>query len=73
MIGDGCIDITSLALAVEDGGYRGDIELEILNENLWRGDQEATLRTAVARYEALPAPAAARLRSAAAAGSPARS
>lgn len=73
MIGDGCIDIPSLALAVEDGGYRGDIELEILNENLWRGDQEATLRTAVARYEALPAPATTTLRSAAGAGSPARS
>ncbi len=56
MIGDGCIDIAALARAVHTAGFRGDIEVEVLNAALWAGDQEQTLRTAVERYAALPAP-----------------
>ncbi len=54
MIGDGCIDIISLAEHVARTGYEGDAEIEILNETAWRGDLEPWLATAVRRYEALP-------------------
>jgi sugar phosphate isomerase/epimerase len=52
MIGDGCIELGALARAVDRAGYRGDVEIEILNETAWRGDLDAWLDTAVARYEA---------------------
>jgi sugar phosphate isomerase/epimerase len=54
MIGDGCIDIAGLVRAVLAAGFRGDIEIEILNAVRWAGDQETTLRTAIERYAALP-------------------
>lgn len=71
MIGDGCIDIAGLTSAAVRAGYAGDVEIEVLNERLWRGDQDATLRTAVERYDALPAPELTP-RFAGAAGSPVR-
>ena len=73
MIGEGSIDIPALALAVEAAGYGGDIEIEILSDRLWRGDQETTLRTAIERYAELPELPVARLRAAPEAGSPTRS
>ena len=58
MIGDGCIDIAGLHAAVSAAGYRGDIEIEILNATAWqRADLDAWLDTAVARYEAVGATA----------------
>ncbi len=57
MLGDGCIDIASLAAHVARAGYAGDAEIEILNETAWReADLDAWLATAVARYEAITAP-----------------
>jgi sugar phosphate isomerase/epimerase len=57
MLGDGCIDIAGLARAVYAAGFTGDAEIEVLNARLWAGDQDATLRTAVERYLAIPSPA----------------
>jgi sugar phosphate isomerase/epimerase len=54
MIGDGIIDIAGLAADVARAGYRGDIEIEILNARAWAaGDLEAWLATALARYAAI--------------------
>ncbi len=54
MIGDGTIDLASLASAVGAAGYHGDVEIEILNERAWRNaDLDTWLDTAVARYEAI--------------------
>jgi sugar phosphate isomerase/epimerase len=55
MIGDGCIELSGLARAVAGAGYRGDIEVEVLNETAWSGDLDAWLDTAVARYGAIAA------------------
>jgi sugar phosphate isomerase/epimerase len=33
--GDGVIDFASITAAVEAAGYRGDIEVEIFNQNIW--------------------------------------
>jgi sugar phosphate isomerase/epimerase len=54
MIGDGCIDLASLSAAIDEAGYRGDIEIEILNTTAWESaDLDAWLDTAVERYEAV--------------------
>jgi sugar phosphate isomerase/epimerase len=55
MLGDGCIELATLAADVAGAGYAGDIEIEILNETAWRGDLDAWLDTAVSRYAAIPA------------------
>jgi sugar phosphate isomerase/epimerase len=54
MIGDGCIELGTLALAVAAAGYRDDVEIEILNETAWAGDLDRWLDTAVERYAAVP-------------------
>jgi sugar phosphate isomerase/epimerase len=55
MIGDGCIDLPSLARAVTAAGYRNDIEIEILNATAWASaDLDRWLDTAVERYSAVP-------------------
>ncbi len=56
MIGDGSIDLAGLAASVGRAGYRGDIEIEVLNAKLWQGDQDAVLTTALERYAAIGAP-----------------
>jgi sugar phosphate isomerase/epimerase len=45
MMGDGCIDIHRIRSLVEDVGYRGFIEVEILNQAIWDqpGDEVLTL------------------------------
>lgn len=53
MIGDGCIELHTLAAAIEKAGYRGDVEIEVLNERAWQGDLDTWLDTAVSRYEAI--------------------
>jgi sugar phosphate isomerase/epimerase len=53
MIGDGSIELPSLAAHVARAGYRGDVEIEVLNERAWHGDLDAWLDTAVNRYDAL--------------------
>jgi sugar phosphate isomerase/epimerase len=52
MLGDGCIEVAGLAAHVARAGYTSDVEIEILNETAWRGDLDAWLDLAVARYAA---------------------
>ena len=42
--GDGVIDFASLTGAVLDAGYRGDIEVEIFNEQIWADTPENVVR-----------------------------
>jgi sugar phosphate isomerase/epimerase len=53
MLGDGCIDVAGLAAHVARAGYAGDVEIEILNETAWRGDLDAWLDLALARFAAI--------------------
>jgi len=54
MIGDGCIDVSALHDAVTRAGYRGDVEIEVLNAKAWSSaDLDVWLDTAVARYESI--------------------
>jgi sugar phosphate isomerase/epimerase len=53
MLGDGCIELSTLAKAVSAAGYRDDVEIEILNETAWAGDLDRWLDTAVTRYAAI--------------------
>ena len=50
MMGDGCIDLRALRRASEDAGYRGDIEVEIFNAELWAGEPAAALDQVIDRY-----------------------
>jgi sugar phosphate isomerase/epimerase len=51
LMGDGCIDLASVGGWVTRNGYRGPVEVAVLNTRLWQGDQEALLREVVARFE----------------------
>jgi sugar phosphate isomerase/epimerase len=51
MLGDGVIELRRIRAAVETAGYRGPIEVEILNEQIWAAPPEGTLATVKARYQ----------------------
>ncbi|MFB9247790.1 sugar phosphate isomerase/epimerase family protein [Sphaerisporangium melleum] len=53
MMGDGVIDFAPLTAAVNAAGYRGDIEVEIFNADIWATDPDevvATMKRRFARY-----------------------
>ena len=50
MMGDGCIDIHRIRTLVEAAGYRGFIEVEILNQTIWDQPGDDTLRLMKERY-----------------------
>ncbi|WP_182882434.1 sugar phosphate isomerase/epimerase family protein [Microbispora sp. H10949] len=53
MMGDGVIDFHPLTAAVEAAGYRGDIEVEIFNADIWAADPDhvlSTMKRQFARY-----------------------
>ncbi len=50
MMGDGHIDFTVLRRAVDAAGYRGDIEVEIFNADVWAADPNEVVATLVRRY-----------------------
>jgi len=50
MMGDGHIDFRSLTSLVQQTGYRGDIEVEIFNAEIWAADPHATVATLMRRY-----------------------
>jgi sugar phosphate isomerase/epimerase len=50
MIGDGIIDLSALRQAIDDSGYRSDIEVEIFNNDLWALPGEEVLRLMIDRY-----------------------
>ncbi|MFC0672662.1 sugar phosphate isomerase/epimerase family protein [Brachybacterium hainanense] len=54
--GDGYIDFPSITRMVAATGYRGDIEVEIFNEDVWADPVGTALATIAARYEELVAP-----------------
>ena len=58
VMGDGHIDFAALTSAVTAAGYRGDIEVEIFNADVWRADPDQVLATVRDRYARLVEPCA---------------
>ncbi|GAA0431276.1 3-dehydroshikimate dehydratase [Acrocarpospora corrugata] len=50
MMGDGVIDFAPLNRAVAEAGYRGEIEVEIFNADVWAADPDTVLTTMKSRY-----------------------
>ena len=50
MLGDGHIDLRAFVALTESAGYRGDIEVEIFNADIWAADHTAVLDTIRRRY-----------------------
>jgi sugar phosphate isomerase/epimerase len=50
MMGDGHIDFRSLMAMLGKAGYAGDIEVEILNADVWAADPDAVVGTLIRRY-----------------------
>lgn len=48
--GDGCVDMAAFHAAVEKAGYTGPIEVEVMNEELWRRPGREILAATVAGY-----------------------
>ncbi|MFD0730580.1 sugar phosphate isomerase/epimerase family protein [Planotetraspora mira] len=53
MMGDGVIDFGPLTDAVAAAGYRGDVEVEIFNADVWAADPDEVVTTMKARYASL--------------------
>ena len=53
MMGDGVIDLGRIARAIAAAGYRGPIEVEILNKAIWDMPGDAVLAQIKERYQAL--------------------
>jgi sugar phosphate isomerase/epimerase len=56
MMGDGHIDFPHLTACVAAAGYRGDVEVEIFNAEVWAADGHAVLATSARRYVELVEP-----------------
>jgi sugar phosphate isomerase/epimerase len=56
MMGDGHIDFAQLTRCVRAAGYRGDIEVEIFNADIWAADGHSVLDTLARRYVELVEP-----------------
>ncbi|WP_322937806.1 sugar phosphate isomerase/epimerase family protein [Nocardioides bizhenqiangii] len=56
MMGDGHIDFAHLSRCVAAAGYRGDVEVEIFNAEVWEADGHAVLDTLARRYVELVEP-----------------
>lgn len=50
MMGDGVIDFAPITAAVEQAGYRGDIEVEIFNADIWAADPDEVVTTMKRRF-----------------------
>jgi sugar phosphate isomerase/epimerase len=50
MMGDGHIDFTAFTRSVARAGYRGDIEVEIFNADLWAAPPAEVVDTMIERY-----------------------
>ncbi len=50
MMGDGHIDFGSFSSLIQHAGYRGDIEVEIFNAEIWAADPASTVATLARRY-----------------------
>jgi sugar phosphate isomerase/epimerase len=56
MMGDGHIDFPTFTRSVASAGYRGDIEVEIFNADLWAAPPAAVVETMADRYLQLVQP-----------------
>jgi sugar phosphate isomerase/epimerase len=56
MVGDGHIDFPHLTACVSAAGYRGDVEVEIFNAEVWAAEGNAVLDTIARRYVELVEP-----------------
>jgi len=56
MMGDGHIDFAHLTACVAAAGYRGDVEVEIFNADVWAADGNAVVATLARRYVELVEP-----------------
>jgi sugar phosphate isomerase/epimerase len=56
MMGDGHIDFPSFTKSVSAAGYRGDVEVEIFNADLWAAPPASVVDTMVERYLQLVQP-----------------
>jgi sugar phosphate isomerase/epimerase len=56
MMGDGHIDFTSFTRSVVQAGYRGDIEVEIFNADIWAAPPSEVVETMARRYLELVQP-----------------
>jgi sugar phosphate isomerase/epimerase len=52
MMGDGSIPLAGITRMVEDAGYRGDIEVEVMSNRLWAEDPSTVLDLAIERFAA---------------------
>jgi sugar phosphate isomerase/epimerase len=50
MMGDGHIDFQSFSSLMQQTGYRGDVEVEIFNAEIWAAEPKSALATVVRRY-----------------------
>jgi sugar phosphate isomerase/epimerase len=50
MMGDGVIDLRRIRTAVDETGYDGPIEVEIMNEKLWSRPIDQTFKIVIERY-----------------------
>jgi len=56
MMGDGIIDFAAITTLVSDAGYKGYIEVEIFNHDVWESDASQVIDTLKARYLELVRP-----------------
>lgn len=56
MMGDGVIDFATITGWVAGAGYRGDIEVEIFNQEIWDAPSDQLLETVKERYASLVLP-----------------
>jgi sugar phosphate isomerase/epimerase len=56
MMGDGVIDFASITEMVTAAGYRGDVEVEIFNDEVWATDPWDVVETMKRRYRKLVLP-----------------
>lgn len=56
MMGDGVVDFASIGRWVRTAGYRGDVEVEIFNAEVWAADGHEVIETMKQRYRDLVLP-----------------
>jgi sugar phosphate isomerase/epimerase len=56
MMGDGHVDFQAFTRLVARAGYRGDIEVEIFNADLWAAPPAEVVNTMTERYRELVRP-----------------
>jgi sugar phosphate isomerase/epimerase len=50
MMGDGVIELRRIRAAVDETGYDGPIEVEIMNESIWAQPVDWIFKTVIERY-----------------------